>query len=43
MLVVAAAVHAAAALGQIALKSPAWSELTPQERIILAPLAPDWD
>ena len=28
---------------QITLKSPAWAELSPQEKQILAPLAPDWD
>ncbi|MBA3777131.1 MAG: DUF3106 domain-containing protein, partial [Betaproteobacteria bacterium] len=28
--------------GQFALRSPAWSELSPTERAVLAPLAPDW-
>ena len=32
-----------AALAQITLGSPSWSQLSPQEREVLAPLAPDWD
>ena len=45
--VLAAAVLLALAPGplsaQITLKSPKWTELSPQEREVLAPLAPDWD
>ncbi|MFO1283302.1 MAG: DUF3106 domain-containing protein, partial [Burkholderiales bacterium] len=33
----------APSLAQIALKSPRWTELSPQEREVLAPLAQDWD
>jgi len=33
----------AAANAQIALKSPKWSELSPQERQVLAPLGSDWE
>ena len=31
------------ALAQIAMKSPKWSELSAQDREVLAPLAGDWD
>ena len=30
-------------LAQIAMKSPKWAELSPQERQVLAPLQSDWD
>ena len=33
----------AAGVAQIAMKSPKWSELSPQEREVLAPLQGDWD
>ena len=41
----AALVLAAASVAhaQITFKSPSWNELSPQERQVLAPLAPDWD
>jgi hypothetical protein len=29
--------------GPVILRSPAWSELSPTDRQVLAPLAPDWD
>jgi hypothetical protein len=28
---------------QITMRSPSWSQLTPQEQKVLAPLAPEWD
>jgi Spy/CpxP family protein refolding chaperone len=33
----------ASGLAQIAMKSPMWAELSPHDREVLAPLAPDWD
>ena len=38
-----AALLPTAATAQIALSSPSWKDLSPQERQILAPLASDWD
>ena len=40
---VAFAFAASTAQGQIALKSPAWKDLSGQDRQVLAPLASDWD
>ena len=43
VLVVVLALLPSAALAQITMGSPSWSQLTPQEKQVLAPLAPDWE
>ena len=43
VLVLAPALIPSAAHAQIALGSPSWSQLTPQEKQVLAPLASDWN
>jgi len=42
-LAVTAAFVPTAAQAQITMRSPSWSQLSPQEQNVLAPLAPEWD